>query len=88
MDPKISPCEREIQIFQVSITFAEKQLFTYLKENDAENISIVTIVHSSSKYSYEFVEWNGYSYDMCKNQVLSYKLSKEAYVIKLEKNGL
>jgi hypothetical protein len=66
----------------------KSELFAaYLKENGAQNIGLVTIVHSSGQYSHEFVDWNGHFYDMCNNEVLSYKLSKKAYLIKLDKMG-
>jgi hypothetical protein len=66
----------------------KSELFAaYLEENGAQNISIVTIVHSSGKYSHEFVEWKGHFYDMCNGQVLSYKLSKKAYLLKLANIG-
>ena len=59
----------------------KSELFAaYLKENEAQNIFIVTIVHSSSKYSHEFVEWNEHFYDLCNNDVLSYKFSKNEYL--------
>ena len=64
----------------------KSELFAaYLKENEAQNIFIVTIVHSSSKYSHEFVEWNEHFYDLCNNDVLSYKFSKNEYLKKLYK---
>jgi hypothetical protein len=66
----------------------KSELFAaYLKENGAHDIGLVTIVHSSNQYSHEFVDWNGHFYDMCNNEVLSYKLSKKAYLVKLDKIG-
>ena len=66
----------------------KSELFAaYLVENGAQNIGLVTIVHSSGQYSHEFVDWNGHFYDMCNNGVLSYKLSKKAYLVKLNKMG-
>ena len=66
----------------------KSELFAaYLKKNGAQDVSIVTIVHNSGKYSHEFVDWNGHFYDMCNYQVLSYKLSKKEYLIKLDKIG-
>lgn len=66
----------------------KSELFaSYLKNNGAQDVSIVTIVHSSGKYSHQFVDWNGHFYDMCNYQVLSYKLSKKEYLLKLGKIG-
>jgi hypothetical protein len=66
----------------------KSELFAeYLEENGAQNICIVTVVHSSGTYSHEFVEWNGHFYDMCNNEVISYTYSKEEYLLKLQKIG-
>ena len=66
----------------------KSELFAeYLKENGAQDVSIVIIVHKSGVYSHEFVEWSGHFYDLCNNEVLSYKLSKKEYLHKLEKIG-
>ncbi|MGB7968162.1 MAG: hypothetical protein WCF28_01170 [Methanobacterium sp.] len=80
---------RDIPYNEKSMNCKHKsELFaTYLNENGAKNVSIVTIVHNSGKYSHEFVEWNGHFYDLCNNQVLSYKQSKDTYLIKLERMG-
>ena len=80
---------RDIPYNDVSMNCKNKsELFAaYLKENGAQNVGLVTIVYSSGKYSHEFVDWNGHFYDACNNEVLSYKLSKEEYLAKLEKIG-
>ena len=74
--------EKSMNCKQKSELFA-----SYLKKNGAQDVSIVTIVHSSSKYFHEFVDWNGHFYDMCNYQILSYKLSKKEYLLKLAKIG-
>jgi hypothetical protein len=80
---------RNIPFNEVSMNCKNKsELFAaYLKENGAKDINIIVIVHDSTKYSHEFVEWNEHFYDTCNNQILSYKMSKEAYLQYLQKIG-
>lgn len=80
---------RNIPFNVVSMNCKNKsELFAaYLKENGAKDINIVVIVHNSTRYSHEFVEWNEHFYDTCNNQILSYKMSKEAYLKYLKRIG-
>ncbi len=80
---------RNIPFNIVSMNCKNKsELFAaYLKENGAKDVNIVVIVHNSTRYSHEFVEWNEHFYDTCNNQILSYKMSKEAYLQYLKKIG-
>ena len=58
----------------------------YLIQIGAKNVYVVVIEHNSGKYSHEVVEWNGHIYDACNKNELSYKISKEEYLKKL--NGI
>ncbi|WP_048189978.1 hypothetical protein [Methanobacterium sp. SMA-27] len=58
----------------------------YLIQIGAKNIYVVVIEHKSRKYSHEVVEWNGHIYDACNNNELSYRISKDEYLKKL--NGI
>ena len=75
-DDKTMNCKNKSELFAA-----------YLKENGAQDVSIVTIVHKSGTYSHEFVEWDGHFYDLCNGEVLSYRLSKKEYLLRLENIG-
>jgi hypothetical protein len=93
--PDQNSVDTEFKVIQ-AIPYNEKsmncknksELFAaYLKENGAQDVGIVTIMYSSDQYSHEFVDWNGHFYDTCNSAVVSYKLSKDEYLTKLEKIG-
>ena len=37
----------------------------YIIKMGGTDVYLVTILHSSGRYSHEFVEWNGHYYDPC-----------------------
>jgi hypothetical protein len=58
----------------------------YLIQIGAKDVYVVVIEHKSGKYSHEVVEWNGHIYDACNKNELSYKISKDEYLKRL--NGI
>lgn len=65
----------------------KSELFAdYLKSNGATDIYLVTVAHSSGKYSHEFVEWKGHYYDTCSSDT-SYKHPKDKYLSKIRGLG-
>jgi hypothetical protein len=66
----------------------KSELFaSYLKQMGGNNIRIVVIEHDSGQYSHEFVEWNGNYYDACNTQELSYQVTEEKYMAKIQSLG-
>ena len=58
----------------------------YLIMMGGTDVYLVTIPHSSGRYSHEFVEWNGHYYNPC-YVGLSYQVSKEDYLNNLHRKG-